>query len=222
MDNYRRVLDEIGEAALAGGRNPSDVLLVAVTKSVAWEKASELYRMGHRDFAENRLQKAFEMMSEAPSDCRWHLIGTLQTKKVRKAIGRFALIHSVDSISLLNSISKCSLEAETKTPVLLQVNTSGEASKHGMTTAECLSDYDQLSTLPGVLIEGLMTIAPLTDDVGAIRRCFSSLRQLRDQINDAYPQKRIHHLSMGMSNDFKIAIAEGATIVRLGTALFNH
>jgi hypothetical protein len=213
-------MDEIGKAAIASGRNPNDVQLLAVTKGIASERVSELYELGHRDFGENRLPDAFEKMEQAPPDCRWHFIGTLQTKKVRKAVGRFVLIHSVDSPDLLSKIASCSKEAGVVTHVLLQINTSGEVSKHGMTPQEFLSSFSAMDALEGVAIEGLMTMAPLADDESLIRECFAKLRLLRDSANETGPKRLLHHLSMGMSHDFKIAIAEGATLVRIGSALF--
>lgn len=209
-------------AASGCGRDPADIRLVAVTKTVTWAEAEALYAEGQRDFGENRLQEALHKQSLAPADCRWHLIGSLQSNKVRKAIGRFVLIHGVDSLALASKISQCSQEAGVTTSILLQVNTSGEATKHGMTAGQCVADFEALLLLPGISIQGLMTIAPLVEDEHLIRQCFASLRQLRDTLNDmAEDRAQLRHLSMGMSHDFTLAIAEGATIVRIGTALWS-
>ena len=131
-DNYIRICEEISEAAIRSGREPKEVALVAVTKGVPWEQAAGLYHQGQRDFGENRLQEAFDKQNMAPADCRWHFIGSLQSNKVRKVIGKFVLVHSVDTIELARKLSLCSQEAGVVTSILLQVNTSGEKSKHGM------------------------------------------------------------------------------------------
>lgn len=212
---YLKVLEEIRQAAM------EHVTLVAVTKGRSMEDVMALYSQGQRDFGENRIQEALEKIEQAPQDCRWHLIGTLQKNKVRKAVGKFVLIHSVDSLGLLEQISKCSAEIGVTTHVLLQVNTSGETSKHGFTPQECLQEFPEILKRKNVKIEGLMTMAPLTDDEKVILTCFAALRHLKGRLNKAYPQADIKHLSMGMSHDFKIALQEGATIIRVGTALFS-
>ena len=214
---YQRVLKEITIAAEAAGRSHKDITLLAVTKGHSWPQTTWLYDAGQRAFGENRLTEAFEKMESAPPDCRWHFIGTLQANKVRKAIGKFALIHSVDSLELAQKISECSLEAGTKTSILLQANTSGEASKHGLSPDAWKRCFDEVITLKGIYVQGLMTMAPLTEDSAAIQRCFAGLRYLRDALDPSLP-----HLSMGMSHDFPLAIAEGATLVRIGTALFTY
>lgn len=221
MDNYKNIVQDIRQTAIQCKRNPQDIQLVAVTKGISWDRASALYDQGHRDFAENRLNEALEKQAEARPDCRWHLIGTLQSNKVRKAIGRFVLIHSVDSLELARKISHHSQEAGIVTSILLQVNTSGELSKHGMTPEECQRDYGIMLDLPSISIQGLMTIAPLVENDKIIRNCFAGLRNLRDYLNERYLiQAPLRHLSMGMSHDYKLAISEGATMVRIGTAIF--
>lgn len=214
---YLRVLKEIANAAHAAGRDPKDIALIAVTKGNPWPQTSWLYDAGQRVFGENRLPEAFEKMESAPADCQWHFIGTLQTNKVRKAIGKFSLIHSVDSLELAQKLSECSLDVGIKTNILLQANTSGEASKHGLTPDAWKRCFEEVISLKGIQVQGLMTMAPLTEDLVAIQRCFAGLRYLRDALDPSLP-----HLSMGMSHDFPLAIAEGATIVRIGTALFVH
>lgn len=220
-DNYRHVLEEIAESAVKCGRNPNDISLVAVTKNVDWPNIEPIYSLGQRDFGESKLQEALIKQSLAPSDCRWHLIGSLQKNKVRKAIGKFTLIHSVDSLELAQKISSCSQEQEITTHLLIQANTSGEPSKHGLTSVQWKACFDELLALPAISIDGLMTMAPLTDDKYLISNCFSSLRQLRDQLQKiAQNRADLHHLSMGMSHDFPLAIAEGATLLRIGSAIF--
>jgi pyridoxal phosphate enzyme (YggS family) len=172
-----------------------------------------LYNQGCRHFAENRVDAALEKMELLPEDIQWHLIGTLQKNKVRKVIGKFALIHSVDTPELAKKISDCSLEAGLKTPILLQVNTSGEASKHGLSFEEWQKNYPEVANFEGIMIKGLMTMAPLVDDEKIIRTTFARLRELGKVL-------KLQHLSMGMSQDFPLAIAEGATLLRIGSALF--
>lgn len=204
MEAYKRLLESI----------PKDVMLVAVTKGKPIETVNALYRDGCRNFAENRLNEAFSKMDKAPKDIRWHFIGSLQKNKVRKIIGRFVLIHSVDSYELALKISECSQEAGVETAILLQVNVSGEASKHGFTETELLKNFEKLKSLPYLKIEGLMTMAPLTEDNTVIRECFSGLKRLQQQLN-------LSTLSMGMSHDYTIAIEEGSTMLRIGSALFQ-
>jgi len=220
--NYAEVQVAIAVAARASGRSAADVTLVAVTKTIPWEKCSWLYALGHRDFGENRIVEALEKEGVAPADCRWHFIGTLQNNKVRKAIGKFSLIHSVDTFELAEKISQCSLDAGVTTAILLQANTSGESSKHGLTADDWKRCYEKVVDLKGITVQGLMTMAPETDDEKIIRRCFANLRVLRDELKSLFPEEApMNHLSMGMSHDFPLAIAEGATIVRIGTALFK-
>jgi PLP dependent protein len=193
------------------------VTLIAVSKNRSVEQMMELYRQGCRDFGESRIQEALDKMEKMPTDIRWHLIGTLQKNKVRKAIGKFALVHSVDTPELARKISECSSEAGLTTQILLQANTSGEPSKHGLSPYQWNEAYPKLLKLPNLKIEGLMTMAPLVDDQQLIRRCFSNLRLLRDQLGGS-PALPI--LSMGMSHDYRIALEEGATHLRVGTAIF--
>ena len=218
---YLKILDEISRTARSCGRDPADIKLVAVTKTVGWDKILPLYDAGQRDFGENRVSDALEKKVIAPKDCRWHLIGSLQSNKVRKAIGNFVLIHSVDTPELAKKLSDASVEAGVVTSILLQVNISGEGSKHGLSAGEWIVKFQDIHHLPGIKIEGLMTMAPMTEDLGTIRSCFRGLRELRDEMKKLYPTTPLKELSMGMSGDFKIAIEEGATLVRIGSALFR-
>ncbi|MEI8365407.1 MAG: YggS family pyridoxal phosphate-dependent enzyme [Parachlamydiaceae bacterium] len=220
-ERYAKLKEAIATAAIASGRSPHEITLVAVTKTIPWNECSWLYRCGHHDFGESRVVEALQKKECAPSDCRWHLIGTLQTNKVRKAVGQFALIHSVDTIHLAEKISECSLEMEVKTKILLQVNTSGELTKHGLSPNAWRQCYEKILPLKGISIEGLMTMAPDTDDEKNIRQCFAHLRHFRDELKAISSEGApMHHLSMGMSNDFRLAIDEGATIIRIGSLLF--
>ena len=163
IENYRRLKDEIMDAAIACGRKPEEIQLIAVSKDQLWENVAPIYQEGCRDFGENRLQEAFTKIDAAPSDCRWHFIGTLQKNKVKKAIDRFEMIHSVDSLELAKKISEASVNSHLVTNILLQVNTSGEESKHGMTPERCFHDFEEIGSLPGVNVQGLMTMAPLIE-----------------------------------------------------------
>lgn len=192
-----------------------DITLVAVTKHHSVQEIKDLYDAGCRVFGENKLQEALPKIQEMPADCSWHMIGTLQKNKVRKAIESFMLIESVDNPELAEKISSVSQELGQVTPVLLQVNVSEEKSKHGLSINDWKEAYPRVKELPGIRIDGLMTMAPFIDDKPYIRRCFSRLRRLRDELPGIG-----HHLSMGMSHDYKEAIAEGATIVRIGSLLF--
>jgi pyridoxal phosphate enzyme (YggS family) len=214
-DNYQRLLAHIAEVALKCGRDPAEIKLVAVSKGFSWEHVDPAYRAGCRDFGENRIQEALPKIDSAPEDIRWHLIGTLQKNKVKMAVDTFALIHSVDSIELAVKISEAAQEAGEVCSILLQVNTSGEVSKHGLSEAEWERHLPALLTMPRLRIEGLMTMAPMTEDIPLIRRCFANLRQMRDRL------KLPPTLSMGMSHDYSIAIEEGATLLRIGSALFR-
>lgn len=211
LEQLRR---QIAEACQRSNRDPSDVTLIAVTKYAALEALQEAYEQGLRAFGESRIPTALDKIAQLPSDIAWHFIGHLQSNKVAKAIGHFALIHSIDSLDLAKKISSASVHQNCTTAILLQVNTSGETSKQGFTADTCRGHFAELSQLPGITVQGLMTMAPLTDDEKVIRTCFSRLRSLRDEL-------KLRHLSMGMSHDFPIAIEEGATLLRIGSALFG-
>ena len=221
-ERYQEIKNQIVQAAVAAGRDPLEIALIAVIKNVSWETAASLYEAGQKHFAESRMDEALIKMDKAPSDCRWHLIGTLQRNKVRKAVAKFALIHSVDSLDLAKKLSSVAEEMHVICAILLQVNTSGELSKHGFTPEECRNNFGALCALPGLSIHGLMTIAPLTEDQKLIRRSFSALRKIREELSLlALPKHPMKELSMGMSHDFALAIEEGATLLRIGTALFE-
>lgn len=221
MSAYLQIRDDIRNCAVKCGRNPEEIRLVVVTKNHPLEEALIAYDAGCRDFGENRVQEALDKFENAPADIRWHLIGTLQKKKVSKVIGKFALIHSIDSFELAEKISQASLNAGTTTNILLQVNVSGELSKHGLSIEDWRLYVDKLFALPSLRIEGLMTMAPLTDDKELIRYTFSRLRHFRDEVQRIFGIA-LPHLSMGMSHDYEIAIEEGATLLRIGTAIFEN
>lgn len=214
--NYQRVLDEVGSAAERAGRASKEITLVAVSKGNADAAIRTVYDAGCRDFGENRIQEVLPKIQSSPQDIRWHFIGSLQANKVRKAINTFFLIHSVDSLGLAQKISDCSPKPQ---PILLQVNTSGEQTKHGLDEAAWFAVFEQLLQLPGIEIKGLMTMAPFQTDEKQVRRCFSSLRIFKEKLSQFLP---LPHLSMGMSQDYHLAIQEGATILRIGSAIFKN
>ncbi len=219
-EKYTQLLNEIAEIALKSGRNPNEIKLIAVSKTLPWKCVEPVYKDGCRDFGENRLQEALEKRIEAPKDVLWHFIGSLQKNKVRMAVGQFVMIHSVDTLELAKKISECSLDANLKTKILLQVNTSGEKTKQGLSVEEWKHALESLLMLQGIQIEGLMTMAPYIVEEDVIRRCFSRLRIFRDALKEL-TGLLLPELSMGMSNDYAYAIAEGATLLRIGTKIFG-
>lgn len=218
--NLQKVLDQISAVAAAAGRIREEINLIAVSKGRSLAEIEEAYSLGLRDFGENRVDEALEKMENLPGDIRWHYIGKLQKKKVAKAIGRFALIHSVDSYELAEKISRGSLERGLTTAILLEANTSGESSKSGLNVSGWEENFSKLSQLKGIEIKGFMTMAPLTQDEALIRASFKGLRNLQLAFQKKGGDYKV--LSMGMSQDFTLAIEEGATILRIGGALFNQ
>jgi pyridoxal phosphate enzyme (YggS family) len=211
----------IAKAAARAGRDPAAVSIVAVTKGHPLETVREAAAGGLLDIGENRVQEALEKQeawSGAP--VRWHLIGHLQTNKARKAVGRFALIHSLDSAHLADELEKAAAARGITQDVLVQVNVAGEAQKTGVMPEEAEALVTHVATLPHLRLTGLMTMAPLTDDERVIRATFRGLRELGNRLSTA--DCRLPTVSMGMSNDFEIAVEEGATMLRLGTVLFGE
>lgn len=217
---YKRMKDEVADLAHQAGRDPNDITLIAVSKTEPIEAILEVYNAGCRDVGESRVQEALPKQQASPKDLRWHFIGTLQANKVRKVIGKFALIHSVDSVDLVRKISAVSDELGLTTDILLQVNISGEDTKHGLSVMQWKTAMPEVLTLPAIRLQGLMTMAPLTEDKASVRSCFAALRTFRDELK-ASTGKPWPHLSMGMSHDYPLAIQEGATLLRVGTALFG-
>lgn len=217
--NLIKVFGQIEEEAKRAGRNIDDIFLVVISKGHTKEKILEAYDAGVRDFGENRVKEALEKITDTPKDIRWHFVGNLQKNKVSKVIGKFALIHSVDTFELAEKISNLSLNAGLVTSILLEANTSGEKAKSGQTPEIWKEKYLKMLDLKGISIQGLMTMAPFTEDESAIRQCFINLRHLRDDL-EALGQFQLPTLSFGMSNDFRIAIQEGATLLRIGSLIF--
>ena len=221
-DNVKRVLDNIAEAALLSGRKPEDVKLVAVTKTVTAKEAQEVMDAGVITLGENRVQSLLEKYEVLKDKPCWHLIGHLQTNKVKYIADKVSLIHSVDSLKLAAEIDRKFKEVNKTAEILIQVNVSGEESKFGITPKECFGLVEEIAQLENVRIKGLMTMAPLIATPDECRKYFYDLKKLSCDISDRkYQGIDMHHLSMGMSNDYREAILEGATLVRVGSALFN-
>jgi len=220
-DRLKRFEDDLKSRCLECGRGENDVTLIGVSKVFPVEYAKAAYNAGLRDFGENRVQE-FVPKTEEFSDCgysdaRWHLIGTLQKNKVKYIVGKTYLIHSVDSAELAAEISKRSVCNNVTSDILLQVNVSGEESKHGF-APEMLPDISaQIAEMPGVNVRGIMTMAPIQKEEGDAGKVFGNTRKLFE--NCSYGKWDI--LSMGMSGDWKYAVAEGATHIRIGTAIFG-
>lgn len=220
MTHYKDIRKNVDAIAKGCGRDPQDVGIVVVTKYQTIDSMKEAYKDGVRDFGENRLQEAMGKIQEFP-DINWHLIGTLQSNKVSKVMGLFSLIHSVDTLALAEKISRECERQGREQRILLQVNTSGEASKHGMSPEEWRRALSAVLALPHIRIEGLMTMAPLVENKDVIRLCFKKLRLLNEEFRSVAKDSTLFkHLSMGMSHDYPIAIEEGATLLRIGSAIF--
>ena len=223
--NLATVQAQIVAAAQRVGRRPEEITLIAVSKTQPMETIAAAYGAGQRDFGENRLEELWPKVDAAKARgldaIRWHMMGTIQSRKTGEAVGPFVLIHSVDRTKIAARLSRAAAAAGQVMDILLEVNVSGEASKHGLTQATLLDEAPQLLALPGVRLHGLMTMAPFVDDPEAARPVFRELRQMRDRLTAAHPDADWHHLSMGMSNDFVVAVEEGATLVRVGTAIFG-
>jgi pyridoxal phosphate enzyme (YggS family) len=211
----RDVERRIAHACERAGRSPDEVTLVAVTKTIAVPAIEAAFNAGIRNFGENRLQEAkpkIEQLASLRPDLTWHMVGHLQTNKAKTAVDIFDIIHSVDSLRLAETLSG---RAQKNLPVLIEVNISAEVTKSGLLLPEVEETVKQIGRLPQIEILGLMTIAPWVSDAEEVRPVFRQLRQLRDALG-------LRHLSMGMTDDFEVAIEEGATLVRIGRAIFGE
>ena len=218
LDLLRR---SVAEACDRIDREPRSVRLIAVTKYASVDAVRELIGLGHRDLGESRPQQLVERASlfDDP-DVSWHLIGSLQRNKARKVLPYATMIHSADSVRLLETLDRLASELELRPRVLLEVNISGEPSKQGFSISRLKSDFKHMGQLPHLELQGLMTMAPYADDPEASRPIFRRLRELRDELEQT-AGCAIPDLSMGMSGDYTVAIEEGATIIRVGSALFD-
>lgn len=224
QDNLDAVKAAIQQAAAKSSRQPEAITLLAVSKTRSVAEVSALHELGVRDFGENRVQEAVSKIDAlAAQGLNWHLIGSLQTNKVRQILPRVQLIHSLDRWSLAKELERCAERHGKVANCLVQVNIADEASKSGLQPDE-VKDFVQTvaADYPHVQIRGLMTIAPLVDDAEAVRGYFRQMKLLFDQLAVANAGYSMEHLSMGMSGDYQVAIEEGATIVRVGTAIFGR
>jgi pyridoxal phosphate enzyme (YggS family) len=236
-ENLSRVQERIIAAARRSGRRPDQVTLVAVTKTHPAYVVSAAYQAGLRDFGENRVEEASdkihavhrELASSKPP--RWHMVGHLQRRKARLAVALFDVIHSVDSLRLAERLDRMAEDAQKALPVLLEINVSGEASKYGFELSDQAGDERRetfLGTVQRILelshlrLRGLMTMAPMVSDPEQVRPVFVALRRLRDDLNQRFPEADCTELSMGMTDDFEVAVEEGATLVRIGRAIFGE
>jgi PLP dependent protein len=216
------VRERIAQAKLRAGRD-DDVTIVAVTKTMPTDVVAATIAAGLQDIGENRVQELDAKVEELGRDAaRWHLIGHLQRNKVRRAIECFDLLHSLDSPRLAAALSEAAVRAGTTVRALVQVNTSGEASKYGLDPDSAVDAIGGMAELPGLELEGVMTMAPWTADARTLHATFAGARVLAEQAARQVSGFRVRHLSMGMSNDFEIAVAEGSTLVRLGTVLLGE
>jgi pyridoxal phosphate enzyme (YggS family) len=218
--NLERVRSQIADGAKKSGRSLHEIELIAISKTHEAEKVRAALDAGQQVFGESRVQEARAKIPLLPSTARWHFVGRLQKNKIRHALPLFELFHSVDSIELARELNRVASEEGLRPRILLEVNVAGEASKIGFGPDSLRAEMETLLELPRLNIEGLMTIPPLAPEAEASRQYFSALRDLRDQFATEF-QVKLPALSMGMSGDFLVAIEEGATLVRVGTAIFG-
>jgi pyridoxal phosphate enzyme (YggS family) len=221
------VKERIAAAACRAGRELAGVTLVAVSKTCGPEVVVEAFRAGLRVFGENRIEEAGPKSAAvatlvAPAEPpAWHMVGHLQSRKAAEVLSWASMVHSVDSVKLAGRLSRLCAEAERELEILLEVNVSGEASKYGFMPAELPEAVSHIAGLPALHLRGLLTVAPIVPDPELARPIFAGLRQLRDELARQYPTLDLMHLSMGMTDDFEVAVEEGATLVRIGRAIFG-
>ncbi|MBE9506905.1 MAG: YggS family pyridoxal phosphate-dependent enzyme [Chloroflexi bacterium] len=234
--NLVQVQERIAEAALRAGRNPGEVILVAVAKTFPTEAIIAAYQVGVRHFGENRVEEgmvkipAVHAASSGPRPT-WHMVGHVQSRKARDVAAHFDYVHSVDRLKIARRLSRFAQEAGQTLPVLLECNVSGEETKFGFDLSGWEQDearrkafftaVEEILALPGLSVRGLMTMAPFVADPQTVRPVFASLRGLLDALRERFPARDWRHLSMGMTDDFEVAIEEGATMVRIGRAIFG-
>ena len=224
-NNWHQVQNDVHNHALQCGRSPENIIILAVSKTHSTAIISEGIKAGIQYFGENYAQEFRDKYSEISllpiQQPSWHFIGHIQTNKVKYIVPFCSLIHTVDSVRLAEEIGKISQKNNRKTSILLQINTSGELSKSGIAPNDVHDIVEKIQMIDGISIEGLMCI-PAPEEENAIREEFRQLCELRNTLIQKYPQHSWHHLSMGMSSDYHIAIEEGATIIRIGTAIFGQ
>ena len=221
VENLERVREQIAGAAAKVGRAAGEIELVAIAKTHSADKVREAIEAGQTLFGESRVQEARAKIPELPSNLRWHFVGHLQKNKIRHALPLFEMIHSVDSLGLAQDINRIAEEQGMHPRVLLEVNVGGEGSKFGFKSETLRAEMESLLALPRLSILGLMTIPPLAEEPEASRKYFVQLRKLRDRLQTEF-HVDLAQLSMGMTEDFVVAVEEGATLVRVGTAIFGQ
>jgi PLP dependent protein len=230
-ENLQAVQERIDAAARRAGRDPARVRLVAVTKNQPPEAIAAAFDLGMRHFGENRVEEAEPKIPGLPPDITWHMIGHVQSRKAKLVVPLFDVVHSVDSVKLAARLHRLAGEEGRRLPVLLQVNVSGEEAKYGLAAdrwaedgaqrRELLAAVAEIVALPGLEVQGLMTMAPIVSDPEEVRPVFAAMRRLRKELAALHPEAGWQHLSMGMSDDFEVAVEEGATLVRIGRAIFD-
>ena len=222
-ENLYQVQENMKEACRRSGRAESDVTLIAVSKTKPLPMLEEVYSLGIRDFGENKVQELVDKAEQLPDDIRWHMIGHLQRNKVKYIVDKVYMIHSVDSLRLAEEISKEAVKRGIIVNILIEVNVAGEESKFGATPEDTPGLVQEISHLPGILVRGLMTIAPFVENAEDNRIFFSALKKLYvDITNKNIDNVRMDYLSMGMTGDYEVAIEEGASFVRVGTGIFGE
>lgn len=220
---YLEIKKRVEAACKRAGRNPDGVTLIAVSKTKPVKLLKEAYDAGARDFGENKVQEILEKYPELPDNIRWHMIGHLQTNKVRQVIDKACLIHSVDSVKLAREIEKEAAKREIVMPILLEVNVAKEDSKFGLFLEEVEAALQEIAKFSHVSVQGLMTIAPFVEDAEENRQIFRKLYQFFvDMKSKKVDNINMNVLSMGMTGDFEVAVEEGATMVRVGTGIFGE
>lgn len=222
-ENLKTVEENIRKACEKAGRSRDEVTLIAVSKTKPVSMLMEAYDSGIRVFGENKVQEMCDKYEQMPKDIQWHMIGHLQRNKVKYIIGKAVLIHSVDSLRLAETIQEEAAKHQVVMPILVEVNVAMEDTKFGTSLAECMELVEQISHFPNIRIEGLMTIAPFVEDPEENRKYFRALKKLAVDINNKnIDNVHVRILSMGMTNDYMVAIEEGATMVRVGTGIFGE
>lgn len=221
-ENLKTIRERVDAACERAGRRPEEVTLIAVSKTKPLSMLQEAYRAGARDFGENKVQEILEKCPEMPEDARFHMIGHLQTNKVKQVVGKAVLIHSVDSLHLAEKIEQEAAKRDLTADVLLEVNVAREESKFGLMLEEVIPLLEEVKNLPHVRVRGLMTIAPNVENPEENRKHFKKLYQLYVDIKSKnIDNGTMSVLSMGMTGDFEVAVEEGATMIRVGTGIFG-
>lgn len=222
-EQYLEIKQAVKDMCAQSSRKEDACTLIAVSKTKPVEMLQEAYDAGCRDFGENKVQELLDKYDKLPPDIRWHMIGHLQTNKVKYIVDKVALIHSVDSLKLAREISKEACKKGVVVSVLLEVNVAEEASKYGFTAVDVPEAAAEIASLPGILIKGLMTIAPFVENAEENRTYFQQLRQLSvDILRKNIDNVSMNILSMGMTGDYLVAVSEGATFVRVGSGIFGN